>query len=89
LASSSSNIIQCHQFIIYAQNAHAFATTKVPPNKTVQTLSSAVATETKLNANHNKINNNPSIHKFIVAVVNGSYIFRLHKVAIIRPNYEF
>lgn len=27
------------------------------------------------------------MHNFIVAVVNGSYVFQLHKVAIIRPKH--
>jgi len=73
--------------MIYAQNAHAVATRKVPPNKTIQILRNAVATGTKLNINHNKRKNHPSIHNFIVAVVHGSYIFRLHKVVIIRPKH--
>jgi len=33
---------------------------------------------------HNKIKYNPSMYICTVAVVNGSYMFRLHKVAIIR-----
>ena len=32
---------------------------------------------------HNKIKYYPSMYSFTVAVVNGSYMFRLHKVAII------
>jgi len=33
---------------------------------------------------HDKSKHNPSMHNFIVAVVNCSYMFRLREVAIIR-----
>jgi hypothetical protein len=33
---------------------------------------------------HDKRKYNPSMHNFTVAIVNGSYMFRLHKIAIIR-----
>jgi hypothetical protein len=33
---------------------------------------------------HNERQYNPSMHNFTLANVNGSYMFRLHKVAIIR-----
>ena len=46
-----------------------------------------MATETKLNINHNKRRNYPSMHNFIVVIVNGSYIIQLHKVAIVRSKH--